>query len=152
MSKASAGAQVVRVLVVDDHAAVRASLAQLINEEPDMTLCAATATAADAVVQVIETHPDVALVDLSLGGTSGFVLIEALRAARLTVPVLVLSMHDEEVFAERALRAGAQGYLMKKDAARHLLPAVRCVARGSTYLSARMIERIRPEQARSSPE
>jgi DNA-binding NarL/FixJ family response regulator len=139
------------VLVVDDHPAVRVSLAQLINDEPDMAVCAAAATPAEALDQVPKVHPDLAVVDLSLGESSGLDLIETLRVSYPALRILVLSMHDEELFAERALRAGAQGYLMKGDAARHLLSAVRRVARGGVYLSARVSERIRPALPSRSP-
>lgn len=132
---------VLRIMLVDDHPVVRIGLAQLINDQPDMTVCCETGVAAEALGLAREGRPDVMVVDLSIGESSGLELVKALSAAQRTARILVLSMHDERLFAERALRAGASGYIMKEQAARNLLTALRRVASGNVYLSEEMTDR-----------
>jgi DNA-binding NarL/FixJ family response regulator len=124
-----------RVFIVDDHPLVRESLASLIEQQPDMTVCGEAASAAAAFAGIEATRPDVAVVDLTLGGRSGLDLIKDLRQSRPEVAVLVLSMHDEELYAERALRAGARGYIMKREATRTVVEAIRRVHSGQVHLS-----------------
>ena len=131
-----------RIMIVDDHPIVRKGLTELINHEPDMTVCGESDTAAGAMERIRADHPDVAIVDLSLGMESGLRLVKTLDASLPGVRVLILSMHDETLHAERALAAGARGYIMKQEAMHNLIAAIRTVASGKTYLSPQMSERI----------
>jgi DNA-binding NarL/FixJ family response regulator len=117
-------------------------MAQLIGHEPDLTVCCEAATAAEALKAIAACMPDVAVVDLSLKGSSGLELLKDIKVRYPRLPVLVLSMSDENVFAERALRAGARGYMMKEEAAEKVLEAIRCVMAGRVYLSEAMASRL----------
>jgi len=143
--------QAARVLVVDDHPVVRQGLRLLIDHEPDLEVCAEAETAADALQAVAAHGPDVAIVDLSLKGASGLGLIKDLRVRHADLPVLVLSMSDEGVYAERALRAGARGYLMKEAATDEVLTALRRVLDGGVYLSDAMASRLLAQFVRGVP-
>ena len=132
----------VRVLVVDDHPIFRRGLIDIINEEPGLAVSGEAATSAAARAIVVEQPPDVAIVDLELSDESGLDLVSAFARLAPTVRVLVLSMHDERLYAVRALQAGALGYLMKDQAATELLTAVRRVASGKPYVSSATAERI----------
>ena len=132
----------VRIVVIDDHAVVRRGLVDLLNHEPGLRVCGEGATAEDGLGLARTQQPDVAIVDLSLGAESGLSLVSALAAAHPDVRVLVLSARDELLFAERALRAGARGYIMKAASADDLLLAVRRVAQGHSYVSEAVSERI----------
>ncbi len=129
-------------MIVDDHPIVRKGLTELINGEPDMTVCGESDTAAGGLERIRADRPDVAILDLSLGMDSGLRLVKQLDTVLPDVRVLILSMHDETLHAERALAAGARGYIMKQEAMHHLTAAIRCVAGGKTYVSASMSERI----------
>jgi DNA-binding NarL/FixJ family response regulator len=129
-------------VIVDDHPIVRKGLTELINGEPDMTVCGESDTAGGGLTVIRAARPDVAIVDLSLGMDSGLQLVKQIDASKLDVPVLVLSMHEETLHAERALAAGARGYIMKHEAMHSLITAIRCVAGGKTYVSPHMSERI----------
>ena len=107
-----------RIFIVDDHPLVREWLTNLINQQTDMMVCGESETAPHALQAIATARPDVAIVDLSLKDSSGVELIKALKDAQSNVAVLVLSMHDEEHYAERALRAGAKGYVMKRETTR----------------------------------
>ena len=131
-----------RIVIVDDHPIVRKGLTELINHEPGMTVCSESDTADGGLVRIRADRPAVAIVDLSLGMDSGLQLVKTLNAALPDVKVLILSMHDETLHAERALAAGASGYIMKHAAMQHLIGAIRCVASGKTYVSPEMSERI----------
>jgi DNA-binding NarL/FixJ family response regulator len=131
-----------RVLLVDDHPIVRQGLSQLIDQTADLTVAAAVEDAAGALAQARANRPDVAIVDLTLKGSSGLDLIKDLKAMDATLPVLVLSMHDESLHAERALRAGAQGYVMKEEATETVLEAIRTVLRGEMYFSTAVTARL----------
>ena len=133
---------VVRVLIVDDHPIVRQGLAQLIEQEPDLEVCGEASDADSAVTSMDELEPDVALVDLMLKGASGTDLIKNLKSRHPSTPLLVISMHDEAVYAERALRAGAHGYIMKEEATGQVLTALRKVLGGDVYVSDRMVGHI----------
>lgn len=140
-ASASASAKA-RVVVVDDHAVVRQGLTQLINREKDMSVCGDAETAADALKVIASTHPDVAIVDVSLKEDSGLELVKDIRIRFPKLSVLVLSMHDETFYAERFLRAGARGYIMKEVATEKVMVAIRRVLAGEVYLSERMSTRI----------
>lgn len=138
----NAGAHPLRILVVDDHPIVRKGLVDLFNEEPGFVVCGQAANAADALRAVSVAPPDVAVVDLTLGTESGLDLLTELSKSHPAVRLLVLSGHDERLYAERALKAGALGYVMKDQPATHLLTAIRRVAGGKSYVSADTAERI----------
>jgi DNA-binding NarL/FixJ family response regulator len=131
-----------RIVIVDDHPILRKGLAQLINGEPDLAVCGESADPEGALAVIGAEAPDVAVVDLSLGTGNGLDLVKALAASHPAVRVLVLSMRDELLYAEGALRAGARGYIMKQEATRDLLAAIRQVASGRSYVSERVSERI----------
>jgi len=140
------GSQPRSVLIVDDHPIVRQGLSQLINAEDDLEVCGDAATVEEALQSLDESYPDVVIVDLSLAHSDGLELIKEIRSETRHLPVLVLSMHDENMYAERLLSAGANGYIMKQAAADQLLIALRRVLAGGVYVSehlgATMIERI----------
>ena len=125
-----------RVFLVDDHPLVREGLTQLINQESDLCVCADAEEASEAYEGIVRTGPDAVVVDLSLRGDSGFELIKRLQGIRPRPPsILVLSMHDEEYYAERALRAGAMGYVMKRETSGNVIAALRQVLSGQLYIS-----------------
>jgi DNA-binding NarL/FixJ family response regulator len=131
-----------KVLVVDDHAVVRLGLAKLINEEPDLMVCGEAEDARGALATARQLHPDVAVVDWSFKNGDAFDLITALCRQQPRMPVLVLSIHEEMFYAERAIRAGARGYVMKQEAAGKIVEAIRRVAAGQTYLSERAVSAV----------
>ena len=126
------------VFLVDDHPIVRQGLALLIDREPDLTVCG-QAEEMHTALQSIQAHrPDIMIVDISLRGPDGLELLKAIRADNASLPVLILSMHHESVYAERALRAGANGYIMKQEATERVLIAVRRILAGEIYVSDRI--------------
>src|SRR5438067_4964597 len=127
-----------RVLVVDDHPLLREGLSQVFNRQDDFAVCAEAATPAEAKSALLEKKPDVIVLDLMLGNADGIELIKALKALEPSAAILVISLHDEGVYAERALRAGALGYIMKEQATEQVLAAARAVVRGEIYLSPKM--------------
>src|SRR5207248_8829100 len=131
-----------KVLLVDDHPIVRQGLGQLINEEPDLSICAEAEDFQQALAALEDARPDVAIVDISLKDRSGIELIKEIRAKQPDLPILVLSMHDESLHAERVLRAGATGYIMKQEATEQGMNAIRRVLRGQVYLSERTASRM----------
>ncbi|HEV7924703.1 MAG TPA: response regulator transcription factor [Verrucomicrobiae bacterium] len=124
-----------RVLIVDDHPLLRKGVGQLIDQEKDLLVVGEAEDAHQAITAVENTKPDVALVDITLGGTSGIELLKNIKARFPKLKMLVLSMHDESVYAHRALRAGASGYIMKQEGPEKVLIALRKVLRGEVYLS-----------------
>ncbi len=129
----------IRVLVVDDHPLLRDGLVQLIAREPDLVVCGEADSFMGTIVAVDEDPPpDLVILDLMLGSADGLELLKQIRALRPGLPILVISMHDELIYAERALRAGAAGFIMKKEPLQEVLNAVRAVLRGTIYLSGRM--------------
>src|SRR5580700_486489 len=124
-----------RILVVDDHPIVRQGLALLINREPDMVVCGEAEESMGALHVLTSAHPDVLIVDISLNGPDGLDLLKTIRTTHPTLPVLILSMHDELIYAERALRAGANGYIMKQEATERVLVAIRRILGGEIYVS-----------------
>ena len=134
--------QPVKILIVDDHPLLREGVARLINREPDLEVCAEAGNAQEALKAVAKAKPDVAIVDVALSGLGGIELIKSIRTMGKKPLILALSMHDEVIYAERALRAGAQGYLMKSQPAGLIITALRDVLDGKTYLSEPMKERL----------
>ncbi len=124
-----------KVLIVDDHPIVRQGLRLMINDEPDLIVCGEAQSEREARAAIRELEPDVVIVDLSLAQGDGLELVRDVHAQRAGLPMLVLSMHDELIFAERLLAAGASGYIMKQAASDQLLVALRKVLAGGTYLS-----------------
>jgi len=131
-----------RILLVDDHPFMRAGLRQLIDRQPDMAVCAEAGSPAEALSLLASSKPDLVLSDLTMPGRSGLEFIKDLKAANASLAILVVSMHDESVFAERVLRAGGRGYIMKEAGGENLLAALRQVLRGEVYVSPRMSARI----------
>ncbi|MGA6984914.1 MAG: response regulator transcription factor [Terriglobales bacterium] len=127
-----------RILVVDDHPVVRQGLALLINREPDLVVCGEAEEAMGAMHILASARPDILIVDISLSGPDGLDLLKSIRTTHPTLPVLILSMHDESIYAERALRAGANGYIMKQEATEKVLVAVRRILSGEIYVSDRI--------------
>ena len=135
---AKAGQLKKRILVVDDHPIFLEGISHLINHQPDLETCG-SADSMPAALGAIETaKPDLLLTDISIKGNNGLELIKAAKARFPELPILVLSMHEESLFAERALRAGALGYVMKQEAAEHVLDAIQTALSGELYLSAAM--------------
>src|SRR5438876_11662336 len=130
------------VLIVDDHPITRQGLAQLINHEKDLRVCGEAKNAPEALKLTVSSKPALAIVDISLEGKSGLELVKDLRAQKPELPILVLSMHDESLYAERVLRAGARGYIMKQEGGERLMHAVRRVLDGQVYVSEKMTGRI----------
>jgi DNA-binding NarL/FixJ family response regulator len=131
-----------RVLVVDDHPLVREGLANLINAQHDLMVCGEAEDSAQAIAGIVKARPDVALVDISLKNESGLELVKHLASRFPQVALIVLSMHDETLYAERALRAGAQGYVMKREASKNVLASIRRVLEGGVYVSERVTSRV----------
>jgi DNA-binding NarL/FixJ family response regulator len=131
-----------RVLIVEDHPMFRERLAELINRESDMQVCGTADNLRDALVLLRSVDAQIAVVDISLKGASGLELIKDMIAQGLSLPVLVLSMHDESLYAERALRAGAKGYISKQEPSERIMTAIRQVVQGETYISPKIVTRI----------
>jgi DNA-binding NarL/FixJ family response regulator len=125
----------IRVFLVDDHPLVRESLISLINQQDDMEVCGDAEDMAHGLKAIGGLAPDVAIVDISLKESSGLELIKALRLRFPAVQLVVLSMHDEKLYAERCLRAGARAYVMKRESTRRIITAIREVAQGKLFLS-----------------
>ncbi len=123
---------------MDDHPIVRRGLTLIINEEEDLMVCGEAEEATGAIHVLASARPDVLILDISLNGRDGLDLLKHLRAAHPSLPVLILSMHDELMYAERALRAGANGYIMKQEATEKVLLAVRRILAGEIYVSDRL--------------
>jgi DNA-binding NarL/FixJ family response regulator len=136
--QASATKQKNRVFIVDDHPIVRKGLGQLINQEEDLVVCGEADNAETALELLKKVQPDLAIVDISLRGIDGIELTKLIKARFDSIPVLVVSMHDESLFAERALRVGARGYIMKQEAIDKMMEAIRKVLRGELYVSERV--------------
>jgi DNA-binding NarL/FixJ family response regulator len=130
------------VFVIDDHPIVREGLTQLINREPDLTVCGTAEDIYEALKAMQTLKPDIALADISLKGADGIELIKNLKIRMPALPVLVLSIHDESIYAPRALRAGARGFIMKQEATENVLLALRRVLSGEIYLSKRMANKM----------
>lgn len=127
-----------KIFLVDDHPLVREWLTNLIHQQPDLAVCGEAETAPEALQGIGKLKPEVAIVDISLKGGSGIELIKNLKTLQPRILVIVLSMHDEDLYAERALRAGARGYIMKRETAKKVIAAIRQVLEGKLYLSERL--------------
>ncbi|MFZ2276571.1 MAG: response regulator transcription factor [Prosthecobacter sp.] len=143
-----------KVLLVEDHPMFREHLGQLIDRDLGMSICGEADNIRDAMRLILETKPDIAIVDITLHGSSGLELLKDIKAQGLDINVLVLSMHDEELYAERALRAGAKGYITKNEASTEVIEAIRCVMKGDVYASRQMTAKLleRMTQKRSNSE
>jgi len=123
------------IFLVDDHPLVREWLTNLIHEQPDLAVCGEAESGPQALQSILAVKPDVAIVDISLKDSSGIELIKNLKHSCPSVAVLVLSMHEESHYAERALRAGAKGYIIKRETTRKVIAAIRQVLEGKPYFS-----------------
>jgi DNA-binding NarL/FixJ family response regulator len=148
-----------RILIVDDHPMMREGLAQLIEHEPDLCVSAQADNAGQALAAIATQPPDLAVVDISLPDKSGLELIKDLQSMHPQLPLLVISMHDETLYAERVLRAGGRGYIMKQEGGKKLMEAIRQVLQGQIYVSEKMSAKIlelfsgrRPNSANSPVE
>src|ERR1700720_3526056 len=146
-----------RIFLIDDHPLVREGLANLINGQNDLMVCGEAEDSAGAITGLAKTRPDVALVDISLKNESGLELVKTLQAQFPQVALIVLSMHDEALYAERALRAGARGYVMKRETSKSVLTCIRRVLQGGVYVSERVVNSMArrfsasPKTAQASP-
>ncbi len=131
-----------RILIVDDHPIFRKGLGQLINEEDDMEVCGEAEDVFSAIQRIKSLKPDLAIVDITLKDTSGLELLKYIADNGIPLPVLVLSMHDEKIFAERALKSGAKGYIMKQEMSDNVAAAIRQLLAGKIYISEAMNERL----------
>lgn len=140
--KAKAEKKSTRVMIVDDHALVRHGLGQLISDEADLDICGEADDAQSALEQLDSLQPDLMVIDISLKNGNGIELVKQIRSHGDEIKMLVSSMHDETLFAERALNAGAQGYINKQEATEKVIDAIRCVLDGHVYLSPEMTDRL----------
>ncbi|MBD3220065.1 response regulator [bacterium] len=130
-----------RILIIDDHPLVRSGICSLLELESDLEVCGEAEDPSTALEAIDQHRPDLALVDISLkGGTSGLELLKSIRQTHPQMKTLAVSMHDEETYALRALKAGAQGYVMKQEGTEKIREAIRCVLDGHTYLSPSMTQ------------
>jgi DNA-binding NarL/FixJ family response regulator len=130
------------VFIVDDHPLVREGLTNLINRQSDLVVCGEAKDSAEAIDGMTKERPDIAIIDISLTNESGLELIKQLVKQFPQVALIVLSMHDEALYAERALRAGARGYVMKHETSKNVLTSIRRVIGGDTYVSERIVNRM----------
>ncbi len=140
------------VLIVDDHAFLRRGLVQIIDDLPEVTVCGEAAGVSETLEKMRRLQPDLVVVDISLGDGNGLELTKEIKSQWPDVKVLVSSMHDEALFAERALRAGAMGYVSKSDDVECFITALRRVLEGQVYLSPRMTDRLLTRVVSGSPD
>lgn len=133
---------VIQVLLVEDHPMFRERLASIISKRGDMAVCGEADNVPDALRYAETLHPNIAIVDITLRGSNGLDFLKDLKARDLNIPVLVLSMHDEAIYAERVLRAGARGYITKYEASSEVMAAIEQVLNGEVYLSRQMTSRM----------
>jgi DNA-binding NarL/FixJ family response regulator len=131
-----------RLFLVEDHPVTREGFEQLLNFQADLQVCGQAGTAARAITAIDALKPELVIVDISLADSNGLELIKQLKTTMPDLPILVLSMHDESLYAERALRAGARGYVMKQAPTTEVMAAIRCLLKGELYLSERMRSRL----------
>ncbi len=141
-TRSNSSAPKCKVFLVDDHPIVRQGLALFIEREPDLMVCGEAEDATSALQAIRDAAPDFVILDISLNGPDGLELLKTLRVRYPNLPALVLSMHDESVYAERALRAGANGYIMKQEAADKVITAIRHILGGDVYLSDNLTKRM----------
>jgi len=139
------------VLVVDDHPLMRQGLALLVNQQHDLQVCGEAEEAQAAMHAISHLHPDIVILDISLNGPDGLELLKNIRTTNPDLPVLILSMHDEAIYAERALRARANGYIMKQEATEKVLIALRRILNGDVYLSDRMSNKMLQQYIGGAP-
>lgn len=155
--KATPGKVKTKVLVLDDHPMMRQGLAQLINNETDLKVCCEAGTAQEAFECIERGHPNLVLADISLPDRNGLEFIKDLQSRHPELPVLVISMHDESLYAERVLKSGGRGYIMKQEGGKKIMEAIRRVLSGQIYVSEKMASKIleifsgRRAEALSSP-
>lgn len=140
-----------RIYVVDDHPIVRQGLAMMINREPDLVVCGEAEEACTVLQALGSQNPDLIIIDISLSGRDGLDLLKNIRARDSALPILILSMHDEAIYAERALRAGANGYIMKQEAAEMVLVAIRRILHHEIYVSERVANRMLKQYITGAP-
>ena len=140
-----------RILLVDDHPIILHGIKALISTETDLTICGAARNTTEAIQLVEETCPHVVVVDISMEGPDGLELTKRLRAAQWGMPILIMSMHDEWLYAERALHAGANGYIMKQEVSDRIIEAIRAVLAGKLYFSEALRERLFGNRDKPSP-
>lgn len=131
-----------RIFIVDDHPVIRWGYMSLIELEPDLQVCGEAGEALEALDKIAEACPDLAIVDISLEGMNGIELTKRLQALYPDLPILVVSMHDEILYGDRALRAGARGYIMKREVRTRVVEAIRRILSGGFYLSDKMSTRV----------
>jgi DNA-binding NarL/FixJ family response regulator len=141
-----------RIFLIDDHPLVREGLIKLINSQRDLVVCGEAEDSGGAITGIAKTRPDVALVDISLKNESGLELVKNLESQFPLVALIVLSMHDEALYAERALRAGARGYVMKRESSKSVLASIRRVLEGGVYVSERVVNSMARRLSSSSKE
>ena len=141
-----------KIFLVDDHPLVREWLSNLIGKNSDLTVCGEAEDGPTALEAIAELQPDLAIIDLSLGSSSGIDLIRSIRSSFPDVAMIVLSMHDERVYAERTIRAGARGYVMKRESTKKIIDAIHEVLKGNLYLSKEMTELLVEKLISSDPE
>jgi DNA-binding NarL/FixJ family response regulator len=139
------------VFIVDDHPLLRQGLALLVNRERDLAVCGEAEEAQTAMKEIAAKKPDILIVDISLNGPDGLDLLKSVRTLYPNLPVLILSMHDESIYAERALRARANGYIMKQEATEKVLVALRRILGGDIYLSDRMSNKLLHQYISGAP-
>jgi DNA-binding NarL/FixJ family response regulator len=132
----------IRIVIIDDHRMFREQLAHLIDKADDMKVCGQTDNIRDGLALIKQTQPSIAIIDITLRGSGGLELLKDLRAHKIPVPALVLSIHDESLYAERALRAGARGYVTKHQASTEVIKAIRQILKGEIYLKAQFMSRM----------
>ena len=146
-----AGSARAKVFLVDDHPMVREHLSALLGREADLTVCGEAGDAPAALSRIQELLPDLVIMDISLKNSNGLELLKNLKSVQPDLPVLVLSMHDESLYAARSLRAGALGYITKEEASKKILLAVRKVLAGQVYLSDQMSDRMMKRMVGGQP-
>jgi DNA-binding NarL/FixJ family response regulator len=158
MSESSATSRKYRIVLVDDHPVVLGGYRLMLDAQPDLQVCATAANAGEALTAIQREHPDLVVTDLTMPGRGGLDLIKDLVALEDSLKILVISMHDENLWAERALKAGARGYVMKESDNATMLAAVRQVLAGGIYMGPRLAARVlgafasaRPRGSTSSP-
>jgi len=145
-----------QVFIVEDHPVFRQGLVQMVDAEPDLSVCGQASDAVQALQQIARLKPDLALVDISLPGKSGLELIKELRAVNRSIKLLVVSMHDEALYADRVLRAGGDGYIMKQEDLDEIIHAIRDVLGGRIYVSEEVMDgrskgRVSPSKTKARP-
>ena len=150
--QAESGKEKTKIIIVDDHPIIRKGLSDLINQEKDLLVCGQAEDAPEGLQAIKTLNPDMVIVDISLKETSGIELIKDVKTQYPNLPVLALSMHDESLYAERALRAGAKGYIMKAEATEKVITAIHKVLSGELYVSDRMAAKLVRKLVGSGPE